>query len=127
MGDLHKRMVDMLKKLKMAMAKKHEQQEMAPTTFIEMDTNMVESLESMAEEYGMKSLSKLKNQILRVTQKGSLPGQVASAFRILVSDIQKEKELKANKCEEELGEFQSKIQESRAITKALHPKITKYN
>jgi hypothetical protein len=125
--DLHKRMVNMLKKLKRAMAKKQEQQEMTPTSFIEMDTDMMQSLRSMAEEYGMKSLSTLKTQILQATHNSNLPGKVTEAFRILVSDIQKEKEMKANKCEEELGEFQSKIQESRAITKALHPKITKFN
>ena len=79
---------------------------MTPTSFIEMDTDMMQSLRSMAEEYGMKSLSTLKTQILQATHNSNLPGKVTEAFRILVSDIQKEKEMKANKCEEELGEFQ---------------------
>ena len=46
--DLHKRMVKMLKKLKKGIAKSVEKKKDEPTMLLEMDTDMVQSLRSIA-------------------------------------------------------------------------------
>lgn len=125
--DLHKRMVKMLKKLKKGMAKSVEKKKDEPTMLLEMDTDMVQSLRSMAEEYGMKSLNKLKSQILDASRATALPSAITSAFRILVSDIKKEKDMKAHKCEEQLGDMEMKLKAAKAVTSNLYPKINKWN
>lgn len=116
-------MVKMLKKLKKAMAAVKNNKNGSPS-FIEVDSKLLASVQSLAKEYGLKSMNTLKNRILEATSVSTMP--VANAFRILVTDIQKEKDMKASKCEEDLGNMEAKFKDSTAITKSLYPKISKW-
>ena len=106
--DLHKRMVKMLKKLKKAMAAVKNNKNGSPS-FIEADSKL--SFGAIGKRIWIKVNEYIEEQNLEATSVSTMP--VANAFRILVTDIQKEKDMKASKCEEDLAIWKQSLRTRR--------------